>query len=376
MLSAAAFDQLSVPIVDLYELFTMSVIRDLARRLGNLSFASASWQVQRLNASGAIYEDILEQLSKLTGQSEAVLRATFEKAGVRATVFDNAIYKAAGLSPLPLNLSPSSLNVLLAGLKKTAGVMRNLTLTTALTGQDAFISAADLAYMQITSGAMDYNSAIRAAVKDVAAKGLDVIRFDGRKESLSVAVRRTVLTGTGQTTAQIQLDRADELGCDLIRVSAHAGARNQGTGPMNHESWQGKVYSRSGTNPKYGNFAEITGYGTGEGLSGWNCRHSFYPWFEGISTPASTQAELDELADKTVTLPGGKRVSQYEASQIQRGLERKIRYWKRQAGAMEAAGFGEEHAEAGLKVKDWQEKLREFVRSTGLIRQSVREQIQ
>ncbi|MCQ4735464.1 MAG: phage minor capsid protein [Anaerotruncus colihominis] len=27
-----------------------------------------------------------------------------------------------------------------------------------------------------------------------------------------------------------------------MEVSAHGGARNKGTGPANHESWQGKVY--------------------------------------------------------------------------------------------------------------------------------------
>lgn len=374
MLTAAAFDQLSVPITDLYELFSMSVIRDIARRLARLSFASAAWQVQRLSESGKLYESILAELAKVTGQSEAVLRKTFEAAGVRAVRFDDAIYKAAGLNPLPLNMSPASLNVLLAGLRKTGGAIRNLTLTTAITGQEAFVSAADLAYMQVSSGAMSYDQAIRQAVKKVAAQGISTIDYaSGRTEQLDSSMRRAVLTGVAQTTGQVQMQRADEMNTDLVAVSAHAGARNKGEGPMNHESWQGKVYSRSGTNKKYGNFYEITGYGTGEGLGGWNCRHSFYPFFEGLSENAYTQAARDELADKTVTLPGGKEVSQYEASQVQRGIERKIRDWKRQRDVLDAAGLSND-AEAA-KVKDWQAAMRDFIRSTGLNRQSVREQV-
>lgn len=57
--------------------------------------------------------------------------------------FDDAIYSAVGLNPAPLNLSPAMLNVLKAGLEKTNGVMRNLTLTTVISGQNAFIDAAD-----------------------------------------------------------------------------------------------------------------------------------------------------------------------------------------------------------------------------------------
>jgi hypothetical protein len=105
---------------------------------------------------------------------------------------------------------------------------------------------------------------------------------------------------------------------------------------------------------------------------GWNCRHSFYPFFEGISENAYSQAELDSYADKTVTY-NGKEIPIYDATQMQRGIERKIRLWKRKEGAYEAAGFDNE-AET-TKVKEWQSRMRDFVKQTGLQRQSVREQV-
>jgi hypothetical protein len=166
--------------------------------------------------------------------------------------------------------------------------------------------------------------------------------------------------------------RMDEMGTDLVAVSAHAGARNRGTGPMNHESWQGKVYSRSGTNPKYGNFYVITGYGTGEGLSGWNCRHSMYPYFENISYEYYNDAIRKKLTSKKVTY-NGQEMSQYEASQVQRGIERHIRDWKRQRDALEATGK-DNRAEVA-KVKYWQSRMRDFIRQTDMNRQSVREQV-
>lgn len=237
MLTLAQFDQLSVPITDLYTEFHTSVIIDIARRLKNLDFTSAAWQIQRLQQSGLLYDDILKRVSKLTGIRNSVLKETFAKAGIRTMRFDDAIYRAAGLEPIPLKLSPAMMRVLEIGIVKTQGILNNLTLTTAITGQDIFIQASDLAYMQITSGAMSYMQAIKQAVISVSRGGLPVITYPtGKQDNIDVVVRRTVLTGIGQTTAQLQLTRAKEMGVDLFQTSAHIGAR------PSHEVWQGKIF--------------------------------------------------------------------------------------------------------------------------------------
>jgi len=373
MLTADQFDTLTNPITELYTEYETSVIEDIARRLKNLSLDSAAWQTQRLTESGALYKDVLKKLSSLTGKSENEIAEILKRAGVKAINFDDKIYKDAGLKPLPLNLSPAMLDVLKAGLEKTNGVMNNLTQTTALTAQQSFIKAADLAHMQVTTGAMSYDEAIRAAIKKVASNGLDVIDYaSGHTDKLDVATRRTILTGVAQTANQLQITRADEMGSDLVAVSAHAGARNVGTGPKNHASWQGKIYSRSGNHPKYPPFVETTGYGTGEGLGGWNCRHSFYPFFEGVSENAYTREEVKTLNKEKVKL-NSKRVDLYTATQYQREIERRIRFWKRQAAAMSAAKL--DNAKELAKVSEWQAVMRKFIKDTGLDRQSVREQV-
>lgn len=372
MLTSDQFDALTEPIMSLYADYETSVIMDIARRLKKLALDSAAWQVQRLIESGALYKDVLRKLAQLTGQSEAQIAEILRKAGVRAIRFDDSIYKQAGLEPIPLNLSPAMLDVLKAAFAKTNGVANNLTQTTAIAAQESFIRAADLAHQQVATGAMSYNQAIRQAIKKVASDGLHTIDFQsGHRDSLDVAMRRTVLTGVAQTTGQLQIQRADEMGSDLVAVSAHQGARNKGVGPMNHESWQGQIYSRSGTHPKYKPFIEITGYGTGEGLGGYNCRHSWFPYFEGMER-AYSRKELQQINSKTVTYQG-KKITQYEASQIQREIERKIRYWKRQSSALDAAGL--ENATESAKIREWQARAREFVNQTGLVRQYDREQV-
>jgi hypothetical protein len=366
MLTAAAFDLLIVPTTDLYEQYMNSVIQDIARRLSKLDMtATAAWQMQRLTESGKVYEQALKELSQITGRSEKELRVAFETAGVKSMRFDDAIYRKAGFDPLPLNLSPAMQNVLAMGLQKTGGILRNMTMTTAIDAEQKFINAADLAYMQVTNGTMSYDQAIRAAVKNVASQGIDAITYAGRHDQLDTAMRRTVLTGVAQTTGNLQMARADEMGCDLVQTSAHMGAR------PTHEVWQGKVFSRSGTDPKYPPFTE-TGYGEVDGLCGINCRHSFYPFFEGISENTYSEETLNNYTDKTVTV-NGQDMSQYEASQVQRSIERQIRDWKRQASALDAAGL--DNSVETAKVRDCQAQMRSFINQTRLTRQRVREQI-
>lgn len=362
-------------VVRLYEQYQQVVLNDIARRLAKLDYASstAAWQLQRLNEASMVYKNAIAELERLTGRTQAELRRIFTDAGVTSLKFDDAIYRKAGLTPIPLNLSPAMLAVLQAGLSKTAGLVQNFTNTTALGGYDLFKRSADMVYMMVSTGAFDYQTALRAAIKNAAAEGLSVVNYaSGHRDHLDVALRRAILTGVNQTSGKLQEARADEMNCDLVQTSAHVGARNTGTGPANHESWQGKIFSRSGTHPKYPDFVTVTGYGTGEGLMGWNCRHSWFPFFEGISAEHYADDELAMYKNKKVWY-NGKALNFYEATQQQRAIERKIRYWKRQKEMLSSAGL--DASMASSKVAHYQSEMRSFIRQTGLQRQRFREQV-
>ena len=76
----------------------------------------------------------------------------------------------------------------------------------------------------------------------------------------------------------LQLARMEEMDCEFVEVTAHEGAR------PTHAVWQGRVYHRGGAvvqdGERYEDFETATGYGTGPGLCGWNCRHNFYPFYK------------------------------------------------------------------------------------------------
>ena len=103
------------------------------------------------------------------------------------------------------------------------------------------------------------------------------------------------------------------------------------------------------------------GYGTGAGLCGWNCRHSFYPFYEGLSKPAYTDEELEKLNEKNI-IYNNKAYSKYEASQMQRALERKVRKYKKQYLIEDSAGV--DTAVVAVKLKNSRFNLKEFVYAT------------
>ena len=206
---------------------------------------------------------------------------------------------------------------------KTNGLFSNFTMTTANSAGQIYSRILDRAYMQVTSGAFTFDQALRMAVSDLARNSIEKLTYEsGSVSSAESAARRSLMTGLNQTTAQLQLMRADEADCDLIEVTAHLGAR------PSHAVWQGMVYSRNGSSSRYRNFYEATGYGTGEGLCGWNCYHSFFPFFEGLSR---------RTFSKKISGGGKTNEQVYEESQRQRTLERAIRASKRTVAVLDEA---------------------------------------
>lgn len=380
MLTAEYLDGLTDDILQLYAGLNETIARDIARRIvktGTLT-QTASWQAARLQENGLLFEEVIAEVAKYSGRIEQQVRDLFAQAGAEAVEQDARIYRAAGLFPKPLLLSPSAMQILLAGAQKTSKQLVNLTKTTALEAQQAYIRACTLAEMQVESGAFDAVTAWRNAVRSIADEGAFVQYPSGHRDRVDVAVRRAVLTGVNQTCGEISLHNMDTMGCDLVEVTAHPGARPE------HAAWQGRIFSRSGKHPKYPHFETVTGYGTGAGLCGWNCRHSFHPFFEGLSESAYPRETLAEYETRTVDF-NGKQVPYYEATQMQRSYERQIRKTRRELAAYDTAvkeGGAElkqamqaDFTSASVKLKQQEAKLKDFLRQTGLRKDAARVQV-
>ena len=102
-----------------------------------------------------------------------------------------------------------------------------------------------------------------------------------------MAARRAVMTGVAQMTDKVNEKNAEELETDHWEVDWHMGARNTGTGYLNHQNWQGKVYSSA-------EMRTICGLGEMLGFAGINCYHIRFPFIPGISKRKYTDEWLAE----------------------------------------------------------------------------------
>lgn len=379
MLSPEYLDHVADDLVELYNQLDASIMRDIARRLvkaGSMT-DTAAWQLDRLKESGLLYDDVVAQVAKYVNASNRRIRAIFEEAGIVSTEAEISLYAKAGVKARALRMSPSALEILKAGIQKTGGELQNLTMTTAITTQHAYINAATLADMQVESGLLDYQTAIRRAIQEAAKAGATVSFPSGHIDRLDVAVRRAVLTGVNQTMGKVSLAYADEFGCDIMEITAHSGARPE------HAVWQGQLVSRSGMRG-YLSLADI-GYGTGPGFMGWNCRHSWNPFFEGISVRNYTPEKLGAMNEKRVEYNGAK-YTDYEISQLQRQMERGIRATKRELAALDEAKratqdetlgnmLQEDFSKVSVRLKSQERTLKGFLNETGSLPDSSRVQM-
>ena len=301
------------------------IVRDMIRRLmarlergeGPELTATDEWQARVYQEAGGHLEALQREIASFVQIADAECRAIFEDAGIRAYETDATIYRGAGIDVPSIRQSPHMVRILEDVYRRTNGEMHNYVRTTAQASQNHLIKALDTAHLKIMSGAQAYTAAVKDAVDEIAEYQAEVSYPSGHKESLEVAVLRAVRTGTAQASGNMAVQGMIEHDWDIVLVSAHLGARygDGGENPGNHFWWQGKFYSRTGRTPGLPLFVESTGYGTGEGLSGWNCRHSFGPG-DGEHNPYK---DYDKEENKKA----------YDLSQKQRRMESAIRRTKK-----------------------------------------------
>lgn len=359
--------------VKLYQELEDFIISDISRRIAKVGSLtdSAKLQVIRANEIGISMDLIKEKLEEILKISDEKLEEIFKNAGLYSMSKENALYSAAGLGEISVLENTALKNIMYAAIKQTSGELYNLTQSLGFAQKvngkivykpiaKYYHDAMDLAVMQIKSGATDYNTAIRQAVNKLCESGIRYVDYEsGVVNRIDTAVRRAVLTGSNQMTQKMTIKGMEEAGNDFVETTAHIGAR------PSHADWQGRVFCYSGKSREYPPFVESTGYGTGAGLGGWGCRHSFYSFVPGISVRAYTDEMLANI-DPPPFKYNGKEYTYYEATQHQRYIERKIRKTKTQLIGYNAAGLDKDFQNASIKLKQQEKYYKEFSRAANI----------
>lgn len=363
MLPPSYLDRMPDTFVQLWQQVEEQILQDVARRIGKMDAVTptANWQLWRYQQTEALRNDVVKLLAKYTGKSEAAIRRLLLQAATEAMEREDAIYYHYDMEPTPFEESAALNNLLDAGARQTCGTWQNLTATTANTVTGAFERTLDAAWLKVSTGAFDYKAAVKQAVDSLADDMPMVTYPSGHKDSIEVAARRAVLTGVNQTAGRLQVARMDEMGCEFVETTAHGGAR------PSHAEWQGRRFHRGGAvdykGKHYPDFEVATGYGTGAGLCGWNCRHTFFAVFPELGDPPQwTQEQLRELNSRDIEY-NGKKYTAYEISQMQRARERNVRRWKKRYLAEDAAGL--DTTDSAVRLRAARQSLAEFAQATG-----------
>lgn len=399
MLSDEQLEIISEALQPLFQYLEKEVITDIARRIQKTLTYSRTAELQAISMRELGYSparirkeamkilnadpEFRKQVAKNTLEYKKEVRDIINEitkeaykandeivagAGDMSWISDLSVWKAAG-KPITDNSYLPQLVKAFAG--QTEGELKNMTRTTGfktMSGYEsignAYKNELDKAMIKICSGTFSRDQVVRDVVHNLAKSGLRSIDFDsGYSMQLDTASRLAIRTGCHQLAGKVTDKNIEQTGENLIYVSKHWGARNTGTGHANHEQWQGKVYYIK-PGQDYEEEAKRIGqeyitdlwYATGYscdgahendplGLDGFNCRHSRYPWFEGVSEFPDESPE-----PKPVTI-NGKTYDYYAMTQKMRSMERGVRALKREKEALEALGMDTTEMKAKIKRK-------------------------
>lgn len=366
MFDAKEIKELPEWLARIFSQFEADVLLDIVRRLSQAKeiTRSADWQLYRLTQLRTFDTDYKKLIQELISMSDKGMEKMFKDLLEKSYARDEKLYSAAGIPFVPIEENEDLQQILEAVTRQTKENIENITGTFAIAKQPAgsispteyMRSKLDKATVEISTGVFDYNAAIKKVITELKNSGLRSVSFEsGHRDSIDVAARRAVMTGLSQLTGKVSEMNAEKLGTDFFEVSAHVTAR------PSHALWQGKVYSRA-------ELETVCGLGTGPGLCGWNCYHHYDPFFPGISKRKWTDEELQEIYENCQKKHeyGGKSYTMYEATQVQRSMERRMRRMDLQIKMQKKAGLEDDYIATKAMRQRTYEEYRKFSKAMDL----------
>lgn len=363
MLTADQIEALGDKVVQIISPVTDFLIEDIARRISEAGqiTSTAVYQTWRLQQLGVSQRQLKKELKKRLKVSNRELRKLIEQSAEAGYEFD--IRKLPYVQAVPFARNSSIQQIVSAAIQLAQDDLSNITQTIgfvcpngkAVGLTDAYKQACDFAFTKVSTGAQDYNSAIREATKNLADKGIVTIDYDsGVHTSMEAAVRRNIMGGLGLMQEQISKQNHDDFGCDGWEISAHAASA------PDHEPIQGKQYSDAEYEKL--NNSLVRRIGT------LNCGHSAFPIIMGVDSPQYTKEELEKFRkdnEKGVDYEG-RHFTMYQATQHQRKLERAIRKQKRRILVDESTGYKEKLQQDQIKYQVLNQEYKRFSKAAGL----------
>lgn len=363
MLSPEYMERVTDHLIELYQALEDDILEDIARRIKKNGYltATAERQAEVLIQNGYTTEEIESLLKPRLADIDEEISDIVNRSSLKHYEDEAKAYRSVNKRLLDLsknkhaeNLIDNAMERLILGntnITKSLGVVyngENILLN------DFYKKTLNQATFKVASGAFSSQQVVRSIVNDLSDSGIRVINYQqsGRNYTVESAAKMLVRTTLNQMTGEMSLANAKEMEQDLMEISAHAGAR------PSHAEWQGQIVSLSGDNHKYLSLDDI-GYGDVGGFLGANCRHNWYPFFEGISERAWTKEMLDDIDPEPFEFED-KEYTFYEATQKQRQIERTIRKYKHRVMMYDKVGDDESKLIAQVRLQRQRQLYKDF----------------
>lgn len=323
------------------------------RDMGSLSPTDVH-RLKELRRVGTNVKRMKREIAKAANISVKDLEKTFRAVAESDEQFAAQWFAEAYVAPVKgaAQASKPIERILKAQLRVTAQAFKNLSQTTILS--ESYRSAVDVAVQTVQAGAVDYRSAIRVAMKKAAVDGLRVKYPSGASRRLDTAVRQNVLDGVRALNNDILRQLGKEYGADGVEISAHYLCAED------HLPYQGRQFSQKEFDALQARLDRPFGM--------WNCKHTIFPIILGVSEPAHSDRELEEInrnSSKRIDI-GGRSLSRYEWTQEQRKIETAVRAQKDIANLAKASGDDVARRDAQAKINALMDRYDRITEAAGL----------
>ncbi|MCI6068244.1 MAG: hypothetical protein MR707_08490 [Galactobacillus timonensis] len=366
-------DRVPDEIAKLFREMENDITFDIVNRLGELNKITRTidYQLYVATQMRTYDHDLRQVIQQYTNKSQKQMEDMFNEVLSEGYAQDADLYKAQGIPFVPFEENDSMQQMVRALVTQADDDLSNITRTLGIAFRDGtkenltqyFRDTLNRATVEMMAGAFSYDSTMKRVITELSNSGIRTISYEsGHVDRVDVAASRAVRTGFNQAVSKISDANAEALDTEYFEVSAHLTAR------PSHALWQGKVYSRK-------QLVEICGLGTGPGLLGWNCRHSYYPFIPGVSKRTYTDEQLADIYKKSVETKEwrGQKYTGYEATQYQRMLERRMRVQDEKIRLMKQAGVdNNEIADLKTKHEATYQEYKQFSEKMGLPEQMNR----
>lgn len=366
-ISKELFNKVSQSVVKIYNEIQIHLFLNMADNLGKdrtlLLDNIEEWSEKRLANLTNLRNRNSRTISMLASRADEAIEESIRRAGMEGVkenedVLQKLIKKGAPLTEaVPLQESEAILNILASYQKQAIDTMNLTNATLIRQAETVYRDIINKTTADVLTGLKSSQRALRDTVTQWSNNGIPAfVDKSGRRWSAEGYARTVIRTVTNNVTNDMQEQRFNEYGVELVEISSHSGARPKCA------PYQGRIFSRSGNHPNYPRLSS-TSMGEPDGLFGINCHHVQYPYVPGYST--KRYKGYDEERNNKA----------YENSQKQRYLERQIRNAKTEKAMLERIGDTEGANIAQEKISVRQAKMREFIKETDRTRHYDREQI-